>query len=108
MEDEIIYNEQDKIVVNPDLSLGYLYSGQRIKSTATPIDDINKFAWDDDDYENVIYYHAYTSEELEEKRIQEEEADKVAAREEFLAHAAEVQQQQDEAICELYEMIIGG
>ena len=38
----------------------------RIKDTATPIDNITKFAWDDYDYEDVEVYIPYTEEELSE------------------------------------------
>lgn len=61
-------------------------------------------------------YTKYTEEELaaiaEQKRLEQEQAEKEAAetaeRETFLSSAAEIQAQQDAAICELYELIAGG
>ncbi|MCF0232723.1 MAG: hypothetical protein HUJ63_10785 [Enterococcus sp.] len=43
---------------------GYFYTETRIKEDATPIDDITKFAWYDDDYEEIELWHEYTQEEL--------------------------------------------
>jgi hypothetical protein len=54
-----------------DLSLGYLTKGTVIKEGAAPIDDVTKFAWDDDDYEEVRFYHPY-SDEPEPAPTQEE------------------------------------
>lgn len=39
-----------------DLSKGYLISSIAIREEAKPIDNITKFAWDDDDYEEVQMY----------------------------------------------------
>ena len=39
-----------------DLKKGYLAEGQAIREDAEPIDNITKFAWDDDDYEDVMVY----------------------------------------------------
>jgi hypothetical protein len=47
-----------------DLSLGYLTKGTVIKEGAAPIDDVTKFAWDDDDYEEVQYYHLFSEDPL--------------------------------------------
>ena len=41
---------------NYDLSLGYLTKSIVIKKDAIPIDDKTKYAWDDDDYEEVMLY----------------------------------------------------
>ena len=54
-----------------DLSLGYLTKGTVIKEGAAPIDDVTKFAWDDDDYEQVPYYHLYSDEQEEHVLTQE-------------------------------------
>lgn len=45
---------------------GYYKKEIRIKKDAVPIDDVTKFAWDDDDYEEVEIWHEYTNDELEE------------------------------------------
>ena len=41
---------------NIDLSKGYLIPAKIIKKEATPIDNISKFAWYDDDYEDAEMY----------------------------------------------------
>lgn len=42
--------------VDADLTKGKLVDVVVVKESATPIDDINKFAWDDDDYETAKMY----------------------------------------------------
>ena len=39
---------------------GYYTSEVRIKKDAMPIDNITKFAWNDDDYETVEVFVEYT------------------------------------------------
>ena len=39
-----------------DLTKGFLTTATVVKEDAEPIDDITKFAWDDDDYEKVQMY----------------------------------------------------
>lgn len=50
---------------------GYYKKITRIKSTAIPIDNETKFAYDDDDYEDVEVWHEYTDDELEAIKQQE-------------------------------------
>lgn len=45
---------------------GYYAKETRIKSDATPIDNKTKFAWADDDYEEVEVWHEYTEDELKQ------------------------------------------
>lgn len=45
---------------------GYYTSEVRIKKDAMPIDNITKFAWNDDDYETVEVFVEYTEEEMAE------------------------------------------
>jgi hypothetical protein len=42
-----------------DLTKGRLVEGQAIRADAIPIDNITKFAWYDDDYEDVMIYMLY-------------------------------------------------
>ena len=68
----------------------------RIKAGAKPIDDVTKFAWDDDDYE-------YTEESVD---LTDEECDEILERENlntFLNEAPDTMADQDDAICALYE-----
>lgn len=51
---------------------GYYKKITRIKSDASPIDNETKFAWDDDDYEEVEVWHEYTDEEL--NKIEQQKA----------------------------------
>lgn len=46
---------------------GYYVKETRIKEDATPIDNVTKFAWDDNDYEEVEVWHEYTEEELKQR-----------------------------------------
>ena len=39
-----------------DLTKGFLTTATVVKEDAEPIDDITKFAWNDDDYEKVQMY----------------------------------------------------
>lgn len=45
---------------------GYYKKEIHVKKDAAPIDNVTKFAWDDDDYEEVEVWHEYTEAELEE------------------------------------------
>lgn len=103
-----IYDENDQVIIDPDLEVGELRQETRIKPDAIQIDNKKKFAWDDDDYEDILRYHVWTQEELSEMAEREAETAQAEAREAFLASAPDIQAEQDAAICELYEMIIGG
>lgn len=52
----IIDFRTDEDIIDPDLDLGQLVESTCIKKDATPIDDIAKFAWEDDDYEPCMLY----------------------------------------------------
>lgn len=51
---------------------GKMVTRIRIKDDAVPIDDITKFAWDPDDYEEVEEWHEFTEEELAAQQWNEE------------------------------------
>lgn len=87
---------------------GYYQTIVQIKSSAVPVDNITKFAYYEDDYETIEVWHEYTEEELNqialtEKLQQQQEKDR-----EFLDTTPNIQADQDRAICELYELIVGG
>ena len=65
---------------------GYYIKEIRVKEDATPIDNVTKFAWDDDDYVEVEVWHEYTEEELK----QQEEAKAQAQRESNLNAIADL------------------
>ena len=52
----IIDFQSNEDVADPDLNVGRLVESTCIKKDATPIDDVTKFAWDDDDYEPCMLY----------------------------------------------------
>lgn len=52
----IVINENYETITEYDLSAGYLYTTTVIKEDASPIDNVTKFAWADDDYEEVQMY----------------------------------------------------
>lgn len=63
---------------------GYYKKEYRIKSSAKPIDNIEKFAWDDDDYETYQEWHEYTEEELNAIQAKKDKE----AQEQALSHIA--------------------
>lgn len=101
-----IYDENDQLITDPDLEIGELRQETRIKPDAIPIDNKTKFAWDDDDYEDILRYHVWTQEELAEIAERDAETARAEAREAFLADAPSIQAEQDAAICDLYEQTL--
>lgn len=79
---------QTDLVGEPDLEAGYvnesLWASPEVYET---IDNITKFALDDDDFETVQIYTRYTEEELK------------------MRNTPNPQSVTDAAICELYEMM---
>ena len=69
------------------MSKGYWIENYRVKSDAVPVDNVTKFAWDDDDYEYVEEWVEYTEDELAVFAAQEEAAVKKAEQEAFLEEA---------------------
>ena len=51
-----VVNENFETITEYDLTLGRLVDTVAIKEDATPIDDIEKFAWANEDYEQVQMY----------------------------------------------------
>ena len=94
---------------------GYYKKEIHIKKDATPIDNVTKFAWDDDDYEEVEIWHEYTESELEEmKKCDEHDAqidvfnslpDAVADLSESVSDNAVNQNDIADAIAELSEIV---
>lgn len=54
---------------------GRYVTRERIKEDALPIDNVTKFAWDDDDIEIVEEWVEYTAEELAEMEEAEKRAE---------------------------------
>ncbi len=70
---------------------GYYKTTIRVKKDAIPIDNITKYAWNDDDYETVEVFVEYTEEEMAEIVRRE-----VASTDTIIADL-------DDAVCALYE-----
>ena len=51
-----VINENHEAIIDYDLSAGYLTNAIVIKENALPIDNVTKFAWVNDDYEEVQMY----------------------------------------------------
>jgi hypothetical protein len=51
-----IVNQALETITEYDLNKGYFVPATAIKEDATPIDNVTKFAWADDDYEDVQMY----------------------------------------------------
>lgn len=51
-----VVDKNGKTLTEYDLTLGHLVHTTVIREDATPIDDVTKFAWDHDDYEEVQMY----------------------------------------------------
>ena len=54
-----------------DLTKGYIANEVIIKPDAIPVDNITKYAWDDEDYEEVEVYYTLPQEILNEQKIAE-------------------------------------
>lgn len=110
---DTIYDESGEIVENPDLSLGYVTEQTVVREDAAPIDNVTKFAWDDDDYETRNVYVPYTADELARMAEAAERAERekwlqsapsqLADMDELLVALYESQLETDEAIVALYE-----
>lgn len=70
------FNEKGEIISmdSIDLTKGTLVSFQTIKEDATPIDNITKFAWDDNDYEEAQMYVPFLEEDMKPTQLDRIEA----------------------------------
>lgn len=51
-----VINEKHEAITEYDLSLGFLIPVTAVRENAEPIDNKTKFAWSDEDYEDVQMY----------------------------------------------------
>lgn len=58
-------NQQGETITDYDLGKGVLTPAKVIREDAAPIDNVTKWAWAEDDYEDVMMY-VETPEEIEE------------------------------------------
>ena len=87
---------------------GYYTSEVRIKKDAIPIDNITKFAWNDDDYETVEVFVEYTEEEMAEiARREAASTDTIIADlDDAVCALKNTSADLDDAVCYLYEQIL--
>lgn len=86
---------------------GYYRTVTRIKADAKPIDNETKWAWDDDDYEEVQEWHEYTDAELDQlaKPTLDDVSDALADAAETVSGNADEVQTLSDAIAELSELV---
>ena len=65
-----IVDESGNDIDSPDLSAGCLVETIVLKRGAVPPDDVDKFAWADDDYERVARYVPYQQTVVEPDKTQ--------------------------------------
>ncbi len=51
-----VINQEGKTIKKYDLTAGYLVCATVVREDVTPIDNVTKFAWADEDYEEVQMY----------------------------------------------------
>lgn len=59
---------------SPNLNKGYLVVRQEVREDASPIDNITKFAWEDEDFEDVQVYIPYEEQTTEPTQLDRIEA----------------------------------
>ena len=64
-----VIDRNGNILTEYDLSVGNLFPSTTIRPEATPIDNITKFAWYDDDYEDVLVYTPIPEEMLRPSQL---------------------------------------
>lgn len=74
MVEVMVYDLDGNVPENYDLTKGYLQPKTVIKPDAIPPDDVTKFAWDDDDYEEIQIYIPYESKNSEPTQLDRIEA----------------------------------
>lgn len=65
-----VVNQDLQTIADYDLRKGRLVQAKAVRDDATPIDNVTKWAWAEDDYEDVMMY-VETPEETEEYVSQE-------------------------------------
>lgn len=70
----MVYNLNGNVLESYDLSKGSLSTRTVIRAGAVPIDNITKFAWADDDYEDVQVYIPYEEQTAEPTQLDRIEA----------------------------------
>lgn len=111
--DEITGSE----ILDPDLSIGELIPSKWASIDAyDSIDNITKFAIDDDEWENVLLYRIPSEDEINQNIIRDESNTALEERDDSFDNAlcelyettlsqSAIMDEQDAAICALYEMM---
>lgn len=99
-------------VKSPDLTKGRLVSMKRIKPSAVgTIDDVVKFAYSDDDYEDVMVYIPFTQEDIAKQEAAKKAEEEQKKLEEALARAEQSAKEVTAlqvALTEVYEAVLAG
>jgi len=110
----IVDFDTDETLTDPDLTQGYLSEGIGLKEGAVAPDMVTKFAYADDDYEDVQFYHhvgeaVINDRSYEELQAKLRESDYIAAKaldgllsvkslSDLLSYFAEVKEKYGEAL----------
>lgn len=62
-----VINQKYETITEYDLTVGNLIPAVAVKEDAEPIDNVTKFAWHDEDYEDVQMYIPYPVKTTEQK-----------------------------------------
>lgn len=104
MMDLRIVDMEGNEIFDPDLEKGTLIESNTIKKDAIPIDDITKFAWDEDDYEPCYLY--FPNEMNPRFSPPDPPMVEIANLSAAVLALNEVAVEQDAAMCALYEDIL--
>ena len=102
-----IVDEYGNEVSDVDESRGQLTNATVIRQDSAPIDNETKWAWADDDYEEVQVWHEYTEQELDfmSRATLEEVSDALADASDAVSSNAEDVATLSDAIAELSEIV---
>lgn len=70
----MVYDQNGNQLESYDLSRGYLQPRTIIRPDAAPIDNVTKFAWADEDYEEIQVYIPYEEQTTEPTQLDRIEA----------------------------------
>lgn len=61
-----VINQNHETITNYDLNAGYLVPTQAVREGAVPIDNKTKWAWAEEDWEEVLMYFPHTGSTIAE------------------------------------------
>lgn len=66
-----VVDQNGKLLESYDLAQGFLVDTRLLKDDAKEIDNVTKFAWDDDDYEEVKMFLPYHQSPVQKKTLEQ-------------------------------------